>query len=277
MAVAPSPEEEAELEASKAPLLEHLVELRNRLVYSLIAFFICFIGCYLVAEPIYRFLTQPLADALALRRDVPIMIFTQVYEAFFTYVKVGLFGALCIAFPFMAWQLWMFIAPGLYRHERAAFIPFLVMTPVMFILGAAFVYYFVLPTAISFFLGFETPGGNGSVAIELQARVGEYLSFVMTLIFAFGFCFELPVLLVLLGRVGIVSSEGLAKARRYAIVGVVAVAAVVTPPDVFSQVALSIPLIALYEISIWCVRLIERGRARREAAEAAAARNIQPT
>jgi len=177
----------------------------------------------------------------------------------------------------MAWQLWMFIAPGLYRHERAAFVPFLLATPVMFLLGAGFVYYFVLPTAITFFLGFETPGGNGTLPIELQARVGEYLSFVMTLIFAFGFCFELPVLLVLLGRVGIVSADGLAKARRYAIVGVVALAAIVTPPDVFSQVALSVPLIGLYELSIWCVRLIERNRARREAAEAAAARNIQPT
>src|SRR5688572_23719107 len=240
------------------------------------AFFVCFIACYFVATPIYGFLTQPLADAMATRPEAK-MIFTAVYEAFFTNVKVGMFGALCLAFPFMAFQLWMFIAPGLYRHERAAFVPFLIATPVMFIVGGAFVYYFVLPTAIQFFLGFETPGGNGTLPIELQARVGEYLSFVMTLIFAFGFCFELPVLLTLLGRVGIVTSEGLAKARRYAIVGVVAVAAIVTPPDVFSQVALSIPMIALYELSIWCVRLIERGRAKREAAEAAAARNIQPT
>ena len=276
MAVTPSAEEEAELESSKAPLLEHLVELRNRIVYSMIAFFIAFIGCYFVATPIYTFLTQPLASALADRPEAT-MIFTAVYEAFFTNVKVGMFGALCIAFPFMAWQLWMFIAPGLYRHERAAFVPFLLATPVMFIVGGAFVYYFVLPTAIQFFLGFETPGGGGALPIVLQARVGEYLSFVMTLIFAFGFCFELPVLLVLLGRVGIVTSQGLASARRYAIVGVVAVAAVVTPPDVFSQIALSVPLIGLYEISIWMVKLIERGRARREAEEAAASRNIQPT
>ena len=274
MAVTPSPEEEAELESSKAPLLEHLVELRNRIVYSMIAFFIAFIACYMVAEPVYAFLTRPLADALPEGR---IMIFTALYEAFFTYVKVAMFGALCIAFPFMAFQLWMFIAPGLYRHERAAFVPFLVATPIMFIMGAAFVYYLILPFAIQFFIGFETPGGEGRPPIELQARVGEYLSFVMTLIFAFGFCFELPVLLTLLGRVGIVTSQGLASARRYAIVGVVAVAAVVTPPDVFSQVALSVPLIALYEVSIWMVRLIERGRAKREAEEAAASRNIQPT
>jgi sec-independent protein translocase protein TatC len=276
MAVTPSPEEEAELESSKAPLLEHLIELRNRIVYSSIAFVIAFIGCYAVAEPIFQFLTQPLADALQGQANRQ-MIFTQLYEAFFTYVRVGAFGALCIAFPFMAFQLWMFIAPGLYRHERAAFVPFLVATPVMFIAGAAFVYYLILPFAIRFFLGFETPGGNGQLPIELQARVGEYLSFVMMLIFAFGFCFELPVLLTLLGRVGIVTSQGLASARRYAIVGVVAVAAVVTPPDVFSQVALSIPLIGLYEASIWLVWLIERQRARREAAEAAASRTIQPT
>jgi len=205
------------------------------------------------------------------------MIFTALYEAFFTYVRVGAFGALCLAFPFMAAQLWWFIAPGLYRHERSAFWPFLLATPVMFILGAAFVYYLILPFAIKFFLGFETPGGNGQLPIELQARVGEYLSFVTTLIFAFGFCFELPVLLTLLGRVGIVTSAGLASARRYAIVGVVAVAAVVTPPDVFSQLALAVPLVGLYEVSIWCVYLMERGRAKREAAEAAAARNIQTT
>ena len=280
MAVTPSPDEEAELESSKAPLLEHLVELRNRIVYSMIAFVLCFIACYAVAEPIFNFLRQPLADALCQNNPADcsrMMIYTALYEAFFTYVRVAAFGALCIAFPFMAWQLWMFIAPGLYRHERNAFVPFLVATPIMFVAGAAFVYYLILPFAIRFFLGFETPGGNGQLPIELQARVGEYLSFVMTLIFAFGFCFELPVLLVLLGRVGIVTSQGLASARRYAIVGVVALAAVVTPPDVFSQIALSVPLVALYEASIWCVRLIERQRSRREAAEAAASRNIQPT
>src|SRR6266850_1788348 len=268
--VAPSHDEEAELEASKAPLLEHLVELRNRIIHSMIAFFLAFLVCFFFAKNIYAFLTHPLLSALGPNRT---MIYTALYETFFTYVKVGMFGALCLAFPFMAYQLWMFIAPGLYRHERNAFWPFLLATPVMFILGASFVYYLMLPFAIKFFLSYETPD------IQLQARVGEYLSFVMTLIFAFGFCFEMPVLLMLLGRVGIVTSAGLKKMRRYAIVGVFAVAAVLTPPDVISQLSLAFPMVALYEISILGVWFIERGRAKREAADAAAAagRNIQPT
>jgi len=188
-----------------------------------------------------------------------------------------MFGALCLAFPYMAFQLWMFIAPGLYKHERKAFIPFLVATPVMFVLGGSFVYYLMLPRVIRFFLSEEVASAPGQIAIQLAPRVGEYLSFVMTLIFAFGLCFELPVLLTLLGRVGIVSSRGLISARRYAIVGVFAVAAIVTPPDVFSQLSLAFPLVGLYEISIWCVKFIERGRARAEAAEAAASSNIQTT
>jgi sec-independent protein translocase protein TatC len=195
------------------------------------------------------------------------MIFTALYEAFFTQVKVGMWGALCLAFPFMAYQLWLFIAPGLYKHERKAFWPFLLATPVMFLLGGGFVYYLMLPRAIQFFLSYESTGANGTIPIELQARVGEYLDFVTTLIFAFGFCFELPVLLMLLGRVGIVTSSGLAGVRRYAIVGVFAVAAVVTPPDVFSQLSLALPLIGLYEGSIWGVWLIERARAKKESDE----------
>jgi sec-independent protein translocase protein TatC len=274
--VSPTQDDEAELESSKAPLLEHLVELRNRIIHSVIAFLLCFIVCFYFSKDIYAFLTQPLADALAGQPNRH-MIFTALYEAFFTQVKVAMFGAICVAFPYMAYQLWLFIAPGLYKHERRAFWPFLIATPFMFILGAGFVYYLMLPRVIEFFLGYETPGGNGTIAIELQAKVGEYLSFVTTLIFAFGFCFELPVLLVLLGRVGIVSSKGLAGARRYAIVGVFALAAVVTPPDVFSQLSLAFPLVGLYEISILCVKLIERNRAKAEAEAEAAARNIQPT
>jgi sec-independent protein translocase protein TatC len=272
----PTPEEEAELESSKAPLLEHLVELRNRIIRSVIAFLIAFIICFAFARPIFEFLTQPLSDALHGQANRT-MIFTALYEQFFTYVRLGMFGAICLAFPYMATQLWLFIAPGLYKHERKAFIPFLLATPVMFILGACFVYFLLLPRAIQFFLSYEVPGGPNQIAIQLAPRVGEYLSFVMTLIFAFGFCFELPVLLVLLGRVGIVSANGLASARRYAIVGVFALAAVVTPPDVFSQLSLAIPLVGLYEISILCVRLIERQRAKAEAAAESPGRNVQPT
>lgn len=272
----PSPEEEAELESSKAPLLEHLVELRNRIVRCVIAFLICFIFCFAFSRPIFVFLTQPLSDALAGQANRS-MIFTALYEQFFTYVRIGMFGAICLAFPYMAFQLWMFIAPGLYKHERKAFIPFLVATPVMFVLGGCFVYYLMLPRVIRFFLSEEIAPSPGQIAIQLAPRVGEYLTFVMTLIFAFGVCFELPVLLTLLGRVGIVSSKGLMGARRYAIVGVFAVAAIVTPPDVFSQLSLAFPLVGLYEVSIWAVKLIERNRARDEAAEQAAASNVQTT
>jgi len=269
MLTTPSKEEEDELESSKAPLLEHLIELRTRLVYSLWAFFLAFIVCFYFSNRIYVFLTQPLADAVAGQADRR-MIFTALYEMFFTQVKVGMWGALCVAFPFIAYQLWLFIAPGLYKHERKAFVPFLFATPVMFILGASFVYYLMLPRAIRFFLNYENPGTDGTIPVQLQAKVGEYLDFVTTLIFAFGFCFELPVLLALLGRVGIVTSQGLAGVRRYAIVGVFAVAAVVTPPDVFSQLSLAFPLVALYELSIWVVKWIEVKRAEKEAEEDAA-------
>src|SRR5258707_5518015 len=197
------------------------------------------------------------------------MIFPAVSETFSPYVKVGMFGAICLAFPYRAAQIWLFIAPGLYGKERKAFLPFLLATPAMFLVGAAFVYYIMMPYAIRFFLSFEVPGGEGGLPIELEARVSEYLSFVMTLIFAFGFCFELPVLLTLLGRVGIVSSAGLKKSRRYAIVGVFPVAPVVTPPDVFSQLGMAFPLVGLYEISILCVKLIERQRAAEDAKAAA--------
>jgi len=257
----PTPQDEAELDASKAPLLEHLVELRNRLIWSLSAFVLAFLVCFYFAPYIYEFLAQPLANALEGQPDRR-MIATALQETFLTYVKVGAFGALCLAFPFMAAQLWLFIAPGLYRHEKKAFLPFLLATPVMFLIGAAFVYYVLMPMAIHFFLGFETAGASGVLPIQVEARVSEYLGLVMTLIFAFGMCFQLPILLTLLGRVGIVSSAGLVSARRYAIVAVFVLAAIVTPPDVISQVTLALPLIVLYEVSVFLVRLFERRRAR---------------
>jgi sec-independent protein translocase protein TatC len=252
-------EEEAEIEASKAPLIDHLIELRKRIVYALLAFALGFVVCFSFAKPIYAFLTAPLAHAMAGMPNRH-LIYTAVYETFFTYMKVGLFAGLCLSFPFVGAQIWMFVAPGLYRHEKHAFLPFLVASPALFLSGAAFVYYVMLPFALKFFLGFQSPGGAGSMPIEMQAKVGDYLDFVTTLIFAFGLTFQLPVLLTLLGKVGIVSSRMLRKVRRYAIVGITALAAVITPPDMFSMVCLAVPLILLYEVSISLVWMIEKRR-----------------
>ena len=261
----PSPDDEADIESTKAPLLEHLVELRKRLVYSLLAFAGCFLVGFYFSKPIYAFLTEPLAHALVGHPNNH-LIYTAVYETFFTYVKVGMFAGLCLAFPIIASQIWMFVAPGLYKHERHAFLPFLLASPVLFIAGAGFVFYIMLPFALRFFLGFETPGTANTLGIQLLAKVSDYLDLVTTLIFAFGLTFQMPVLLSLLGRVGIVSAAMLRKFRRYAIVGIFALAAIVTPPDLFSMVSLAIPLTLLYEVSIWCVALIERRRAQEDAA-----------
>ncbi len=258
-------DDEAAIDATKAPLLDHLIELRKRLIYSTIAFVLAFILCFAFAKEIYSFLTQPLAAALAGQKNDH-LIYTALYETFFTYVKVGMFGGICLAFPFIAGQLWLFVAPGLYRNERKAFLPFLLASPVLFIVGASFVYYIMLPVAIKFFVGYQTPSGAGQIGIQLLAKVSDYLDFVMTLIFAFGLTFQMPVLLALLGRVGILSAAQLRSFRRYAIVAIFAVAAVVTPPDVFSQLSLAVPLLLLYEISILCVWLIEKKRAEAQAA-----------
>src|SRR5580704_4935296 len=262
--------DEAAIEATKAPLLDHLIELRKRLVISIIAFIICFVLCFTFAKYIYAFLTAPLAHALAGQPNHH-LIYTALYETFFTYVKLGMFAGLCLSFPIIASQLWLFIAPGLYRQERNAFLPFLAATPVLFVIGAAFVYYVMLPFAIRFFVSYETPGGHGALGIELQAKVSEYLDFVTTLIFAFGLCFQMPVLLTLLGRVGIVSSAQLRSMRRYAILGIVALAAVMTPPDALSMLSLVFPLVFLYEVSIVLVWFFERKRARDDAARGAGA------
>jgi sec-independent protein translocase protein TatC len=240
------------------PLLDHLIELRRRLMWSIGAFLISFVACYYFSKPIYSFLARPLADILQTKTGADRhLIFTALTEAFFTYLKVAMFGAAFISFPIVASQLWLFIAPGLYRSEKKAIAPFLVATPVLFFLGGALAYYFVFPVAWRFFLSFESPTGAGGLPIELQAKVSEYLSLVMKLIFAFGITFQLPVALTLLAKVGIVTSAGLKRFRRYAYVGMFVVAAVLAPPDVITQTGLAVPLILLYEVSILMAKWVE--------------------
>ena len=255
------------VEESKAPLLDHLIELRRRLVNSFMAILVLFFICYYFSPEIYDFLVRPLADVLTEEGGNRRLIFTALHEAFFTYIKVAFFAAIFLAFPFIAAQMWMFIAPGLYKNEKRAFLPFLVATPVLFFMGGALVYYLIFPLAWQFFVSFETIGGAGALPIQLEAKVDQYLSLVMRLIFAFGLCFELPVVMTLLGRVGIITSEGMKAKRKYAIVFAFVAAAVLTPPDVISQIGLAIPTILLYEISIYCVRFVERGRAAAAAEE----------
>jgi len=259
-----------DIEESSAPLIEHLAELRTRLIHSVVAFIIGMVICFTVATPIFNFLTAPLCSVLAERGQDCDLIFISPQEGFFVAIKVSLLGGFILAFPYIANQMWRFVAPGLYKSEKGAFLPFLVASPFMFFLGASFAFYVVTPLAYDFFLGFQQFGGEGEavegvkgaapLSVVFQGSAQEYLNLTIKFIVAFGMCFQLPVLLTLMGKAGLVSAGGLRSVRKYAVIAILVLAALVTPPDVVTQVILFVVVYGLYEISIQLVGRVERKR-----------------
>ena len=246
-------------EEESTPIAAHLIELRQRLMWAIGAMVIGTALCFVFVEQVYSFLVRPLSEAMG-EGDSQRLIYTGLTEAFFTYFKVAFFAGIFLTFPILLLQIWGFIAPGLYRQEKKVFLPFLIATPVLFFLGGVVVYSVVLPMAWPFFLSFQTSGAETALPIQLEARVSEYLDLIMTLIFAFGLCFQLPVALTLMGKVGMVTPEWLAARRKYALIIVFIVAAFLTPPDVISQILLAVPLLGLYELSILLIRYVQPKR-----------------